>query len=74
MAVEAARPNIFIRARNFYHDVVAELKRVTWPDRMQIRSGTIGIIIFILIVGLIITFMDTLLQLVLVRLIPSLFT
>ena len=72
MAVAAARPNVFVRLRNFYLDVVAELKRVTWPDKLQIRSATIGILIFVLLVGVIITLMDFVLQGLLVRLIPSL--
>ncbi len=73
MAVDAARPNVFVRLRTFYHEVVAELKRVTWPDQPQIRSATIGILIFVLLVGVIITLMDFVLQTLLVRLIPSLF-
>ena len=74
MAVDAARPNMLVRGRQFYQDVVAEMKRVTWPDRLQIRSATIGIIIFVLLVGAIITLMDIVLQLVLVQFLPSLFT
>jgi len=73
MAVDAARPNVFVRLRNFYVEVVAEMKRVTWPDKQQIRSATIGILIFVLLVGVIITLMDLVLQGLLVRLIPSLF-
>lgn len=74
MAVEAARPNVFQRLASFYHEVVAELKKVTWPDRGQIRQATIGIIIFVLLVGAVITLMDMVLQLFLVRLLPSLFS
>ena len=74
MAVDAARPNVFVRLRTFYLEVVAELKRVTWPDKQQVRSATIGILIFVLLVGVIITLMDLVLQGLLVRLIPSLFT
>ena len=74
MAVEAARPNVFIRLRAFYHDVVAELKRVTWPDKLQVRSATIGIMIFVLLVGFVITLMDLVLQTVLVRWLPRLFS
>jgi preprotein translocase subunit SecE len=74
MAVEAARPNLFIRLRTFYHDVVAELKRVTWPDKLQVRSATIGILIFVLLVGFVITLMDLVLQTVLVRWLPRLFS
>ena len=74
MAVEAARPNLFIRLRTFYFDVVAELKRVTWPDKLQVRSATIGILIFVLLVGFVITLMDLVLQTVLVRWLPRLFS
>jgi preprotein translocase subunit SecE len=58
----------------FYHDVVAEMRKVTWPDRDQVRQATIAIIIFVLLIGLVIFLLDLVLQGVLVRLIPSLFT
>ena len=57
----------------FYHDVVAEMRKVTWPDVPQVRQATIAIIIFVLLVGLAIFLLDVALQGVLVRLIPSLF-
>jgi preprotein translocase subunit SecE len=57
----------------FYHDVVAELRKVTWPDRAQVRQATIAIIIFVLLIGLVIFLLDMVLSGVLVRLIPSLF-
>ena len=57
----------------FYRGVVAEMKKVTWPDLPQVRSATIAIIIFVLLLGLFITLMDTALQAILVKLIPSLF-
>ena len=57
-----------------YHDVVAEMRKVTWPDRPQVQQATIAIIIFVLIVGLAIFLLDVALQGVLVKLIPSLFS
>ncbi len=57
----------------FYNDVVAEMRKVTWPDLPQVRQATIAIIIFVLLVGLAIFLLDVALQGVLVRLIPSLF-
>ena len=57
----------------FYHDVVAEMRKVTWPERNQVRQATIAIIIFVLLIGLVIFFLDLVLQGLLVRLIPSLF-
>lgn len=57
----------------FLSGVRAELRRVTWPDRAQLKQATIAIIIFVLIVGGIIALMDLVLQGVLVRGLPSLF-
>jgi len=57
----------------FYNGVVSEMKRVTWPDFPQVRSATIAIIIFVLLLGLVITALDGVLQTILIRLIPSLF-
>lgn len=75
MAVEVAPPpGRAARVSNFYRDVVAEMKKVTWPDRKQVQQATIAIIAFVLFIGAIITLMDLVLQGLLVRLIPSLFT
>jgi preprotein translocase SecE subunit len=46
---------------------------VTWPDFPQVRSATIAIIIFVLLIGMAITIMDFVLQGVLVTLLPRLF-
>lgn len=66
-------PGFVSRVVGFYHDVVAEMKKVTWPDFPQVRQATIAIIIFVLIIGLVIWLLDVTLQGVLVKLIPSLF-
>ena len=75
MAVDVAPPteNFLTRLVTFYHDVMAEMRKVTWPDIGQVRQSTLLIIIFVLFVGLVIYLMDLALQGVLVRLIPSLF-
>ena len=74
MAEAAERvENRVARVTTFYHEVVQELKRVTWPDRAQVRQATIAIIIFVLFVGLVIFGMDRALQFILVTVIPSLF-
>ena len=58
---------------HFYNDVVAEMRKVTWPDRPQVQQATIAIIIFVLLIGLVIFLLDVALQGLLARLIPSLF-
>ena len=61
------------RVVTFYHDVMAEMRKVTWPDRPQVQSLSSGVIILSLLVGVIIWGLDLVLQLVLVRLPASLF-
>lgn len=73
MTTEAVRPNLFQRLVTFYHDVVAEMKKVTWPDLPQVRQLAIGVIVLSLFIGGIIGLIDLVLQQVLVRWIPSLF-
>jgi preprotein translocase subunit SecE len=66
-------PGTWERLVSFLRGVNAEMKKVTWPDLPQVRSATISIIIFVLLLGLAITIMDFVLQGVLIKLIPSLF-
>ena len=56
----------------FYHDVVAEMKRVTWPDVPQVRQLSIGVVLLSLFIGGVIALMDVVFQQLLVRL-PSAF-
>ena len=67
-SVEVARPGLVPRMVNYYHEVVAEMKKVTWPDRPQLQSATIQIIIFVLFIGAVIALIDVALQSLLVRL------
>ncbi|WP_396205833.1 preprotein translocase subunit SecE [Gemmatimonas sp.] len=71
--VEVSRPGLGTRLVTFYNDVVAEMKKVTWPDRPQLQSATIQIIIFVLILGALIGLVDVTLQFALVRLPSMLF-
>jgi preprotein translocase subunit SecE len=61
------------RLKDFYHGVMAEMRKVTWPDRQQVQSATIAIIIFVLVIALFITLLDFALQGILIKAIPSLF-
>jgi preprotein translocase subunit SecE len=49
---------IITRTRDFFGEVVDELKKVTWPDTSQLKSATLVIIIFVFIVSAIIWLMD----------------
>ena len=82
MAVEVAPPsapeNKAVAAvrgiPSFYQAVMAEMRKVTWPDVADVRRATIAIIIFVLLLGLFIWLLDVALQGLLVRVIPSLFS
>jgi preprotein translocase subunit SecE len=74
MPVEAvARPSAPRRLVTFYHDVIAEMHKVTWPDVGQVRQLSIAVIILALFIGAIIGVLDVILQLLFVRFIPSMF-
>jgi preprotein translocase subunit SecE len=59
---------------SFYQAVVAEMRKVTWPEPPDVRRATIAITAFVLLIGLLIWLLDLVLQQVLVNLIPSLFS
>ena len=42
----------------FVEDVQAEVKRVTWPDQIQVRNATAVILVFVFILAIIIGAMD----------------
>ena len=52
------------KTRDFTLEVVDELKKVTWPDRPQLKSATVVILVFIMIVSVIIFTMDTIVRFV----------
>lgn len=56
------------RVTTFYHNVMSEMRKVTWPDRAQLQDSTIKIIIFVLALGAVIGLLDLALQFVLVQL------
>lgn len=45
-------------ARDFLVQVSDEIKKVTWPDREQLRESTIVIVVFVTVVALLIFLMD----------------
>jgi len=71
--VQVKEPSLPERTVAFYHDVMAEMKKVTWPDFPQVRQLSVSVILLSLFIGGVIAIMDVVLQQVLVRWIPSLF-
>ena len=66
-------PSFPVRVVTFWNEVVAEMKKVTWPERPQVVQLSIGVIGLSLFIGLVIWLLDLILQAILVRGIPSLF-
>jgi preprotein translocase subunit SecE len=68
-----AAPGGPARLVQFYHDVLGEMKRVSWPDKKTLWEATVRIIVFVLLLGALIALMDIGLQFLLVRLPALLF-
>ena len=58
----------------FVRAVMDELRKVTWPDRAQTIDATWRIIVFVLFIAAVIGLLDLILQLILVRGLPKIFT
>ncbi len=50
---------ILKKTQNFTEELQVEMRRVTWPDREQLRNATAVILVFVLILAAIIGLMDT---------------
>jgi preprotein translocase SecE subunit len=74
MATEVAAPSGWQKFVTFVRESYHEVRyKTTWPDVAQVRQASIAIVVFVLIIGLIITLLDLMLSGILVQLIPSLF-
>ena len=65
MATEAlgsSKRNWIVRLVEFFRDVRAEVRKVSWPSWEELKKATTVIIIFVAILGLVIGWMDWLLQ------------
>ncbi len=50
---------IIKKTQLYVEEVQVEMRRITWPDREQLRNATIVILIFVMIIAIIIGIMDT---------------
>ena len=44
--------------KEFAEGVQVEMRRVTWPDREQLRNATVVVLVFVVLLGLVIGLMD----------------
>lgn len=52
------KPNVLERAKEWFIDMKAELKRVVWPSFAKVRQNTVIVLVFVLIVGAAIWILD----------------
>jgi preprotein translocase subunit SecE len=61
-AKKKGKKNIFARfgkaISTFFKNIVAELKKVTWPTKKQLLTSTVTVLAVCLVVGLVIFAMD----------------
>jgi len=50
---------ILRKTQKFTEDVQVEMRRVTWPDREQLRNATAVVLVFVIILAAVIGLMDT---------------
>lgn len=52
------KPNVLERAKEWFIDMKAELKRVVWPSFAKVKQNTVIVLVFVLIVGAAIWILD----------------
>ena len=72
-ALAGPRRGWIARTADFLRDVRAEVRKVTWPTWPELKKATTVIVIFVMILGVLIGWMDWVLQLVFVKLVARLF-
>ncbi|MCL1873658.1 MAG: preprotein translocase subunit SecE [Clostridiales bacterium] len=55
----AEKPNVGERLKGFFRGVLAELKRVHWPDLRQISVYTAVVIVAVLVMGVALWIIDS---------------
>ena len=55
----AEKPKILVRLKGFFRGVIAELKRVHWPDLRQIAIYTTVVVVAVLVMGMALWVIDS---------------
>lgn len=61
LAVSDERPGLITRIRDFYEDVMSELRKVTWPTRDDLKASTKVTLFLIVVMAVIVFVYDTVL-------------
>ena len=60
--VPEAKDNLFVRIRDFYHEVLAEMSKVTWPSWDELKSSTSVVLILLMVMAGVIYVYDVVFQ------------
>ena len=55
------KPNFVVKTKNFFNEVVTELKKSAWPTRKELVDSTLIVIITMIILGVFVAFADVVL-------------
>ncbi len=56
---KGGKPGLTQRARNYLGDVKAEMRRVVWPSRRELRNYAIAVICLLVVFGVVVWLVDT---------------
>ena len=51
--------SIFYKIKTYVHDVKVEMQRVTWPERPELVSYTVAVVIMLIVTGLVVWAVDS---------------
>ena len=56
---KGGKPGLTKRARNYLVDVKAEMRRVVWPSKRELRNYSIAVICLLIVFGVVVWLVDT---------------
>ncbi len=68
----AEKPGIVARVQMFYHDVLVEMKKVSWPTKEDVKASTQVVMFLLLILAGIVLIYDSIFGFVVVNLLKLL--
>lgn len=56
---KGAKPGLVQRAKNYLGDVKAEMRRVVWPSKRELRNYAVAVICLLIVFGVVVWLVDT---------------
>jgi preprotein translocase subunit SecE len=65
--LEVKKPSFVENSREYFHDIRNEMKRVTWPNRAQVESTTLVVILSVFVFAAYFKLIDTVISITVTR-------